>query len=252
VSPELSQLIELQELDVELQKVTDKLSRIPLERDQAESDFRQYAAEFLALQSRHQETLDHRKRLETELATTQEHHEKYSQDKMRVTNEREYKAVLLEIDTATKRITAIEAEILKQMEELEKLDADLKVCAPDVDKKRSEFNLALETLDVEIEADNRQLAELQKRREELAARIPRALFDSYDRMTRLRRGQALAEVRSGICTACRMKVRPKVMSDVRKGDQLITCESCGRILYIRQQSAPAGEIAMSQQGVTER
>src|ERR1041384_4214822 len=104
VSPELSQLIELQELDLEIQRITDRLARIPAERDQTESEFRQYAAEFLDLKSKYEQTLEDRKHLEAELATTQEHHDKYKQDLMRVTNQKQYETALREIDVTKKLI----------------------------------------------------------------------------------------------------------------------------------------------------
>jgi len=61
------------------------------------------------------------------------------------------------------------------------------------------------------------LAEFVEHRKKLAGQMPRALFASYDRMSRLGKGQALAEVRSnGICVACRVRVRPKIFSDVAR------------------------------------
>jgi predicted nucleic acid-binding Zn-ribbon protein len=243
VSPELSQLIELQELDLEIQRVADRLLKIPVERDQIENEFRQYAAEFLALKSKHDSFLEVRKQLEAELATTQQHHDKYKQDLMRVRNEKEYTTALREIDATKKQIGVLETEILKCMEEVERLEAEIEVRAPDVEKKRAEVDLNLGSLVREQEEADRLSTTLNRRRDELSEHLPRSLFASYDRMSRLRRGQALAEVRDGICTACRMKVRPKVFSDVRKGENLVTCESCGRILYYRPVTPQSAEAA---------
>lgn len=238
MSPELSQLIELQELDLEIQRVSGRLSRIPEERESTENEFKQQAAEFLDLTSKHEQTLEDRKQLEIELATTQQNHDKFEQDKTRVRNEKEYTAVLREIDATRKHIGTLETEILKRMEELEKLDAELAARAPDVERMRAEVDLILAALDEERDAANRQLSEFLERRKKLSGKMPRALFASYDRMSRLGRGQALAEVRSnGICLACRVRVRPKIFSDVRKGDQLVTCENCGRILYYHNETS---------------
>jgi predicted nucleic acid-binding Zn-ribbon protein len=248
VSLELSQLIELQELDLEIQRVTDRLSRIPAERDQTENEFNQYAAEFLDLKIRYEQTLEDRKQLESDLTTTQEHHEKYKQDLMRVRNEKEYTTALREIDATRKQIGVFETEILKRMEEIERLETELKEKAPDVERKRGEVDESLTSLDSERKEADRQIVALNERREQLSKHLPRALFATYDRMARLRRGQALAEVRNGICTACRMKVRPKVFSDVRKGDQLITCENCGRILFYRPDPPQSAGAATTQTG----
>jgi predicted nucleic acid-binding Zn-ribbon protein len=245
VSPELSQLIELQELDLEIQRISDRLSRIPEERDRTENDFKQHAAEFLDLKSKHERTLEDRNQLESELATTQQNQEKFERDKTRVQNEKEYTAVLREIDTARKHVGALETDILKRMEDLERLDAELAARAPDVERMRSDIDVNLTALDKEHEEASRQLAKFGERRKKLAGQMPRPLFSTYDRMSRLGRGQALAEIsRSGICVACRVRVRPKIFSDVRKGDQLVTCENCGRILYYRnERSSQSAEAA---------
>jgi len=244
VSPELSQLIEIQELDLEMQRISDRLSRIPEERDRTENEFKQHAAEFLDLKSKHERTLEDRIQLEAELAATQQNHEKFEQDKMRVKNEKEYTAVLREIDVAKKHIGTLETDILRRMEELESLDAELGARAPDVERMRADLDTSLAALDKEQEEANRLLSECGEQRKKLASQMPRNLFASYDRMSRLRRGQALAEVRNdGICLACRVKVRPKVFSDVRRGDQLVTCENCGRILYYRNETSQSAGAA---------
>jgi predicted nucleic acid-binding Zn-ribbon protein len=243
LSPELSQLIELQELDLEIQRVGDRLARIPAERHQIENEFNQYAAEFLEIKSTYERVVEDRKQLESELDTAQQHHDKYKQDLMRVRNEKEYSTALREIDATKKQASALEGEILKRMEEIERLEGALSVGAPDIERKRSEVDITLATLDQEHDQASNSLAGLQQRRNELSGLLPRSLFSTYDRMARTRRGQALAEVREGICTACRMRIRPKVFSDVRRGDELVTCESCGRILYYRPEVSQSAEAA---------
>jgi predicted nucleic acid-binding Zn-ribbon protein len=244
VSPELSQLIEIQELDLEIQRTSDRLLRIPEERERTESEFKQHAAEFLDLKSKHERTLEDRKQLEAELATTQQNHEKFERDKTRVQNEKEYTAVLREIDTARKHISSLETDILKRMEEIETLETELAARAPDVERMRAEVDVVLAAFDKEHQEASRVLAEFGERRKKLASKMPKHLFSNYERLSKLGRGQALAEVRrNGICAACRVRVRPKIFSDVRKGDQLIICENCGRILYYRIETSQSADAA---------
>src|SRR5262249_31623396 len=213
---------------------------------------KKYAAEFLDLKTKHEQLIANRKQLELELATTQEHHDKYKQDLMRVRNEKEYTTALREIDATKKHASALETEILKNMEELEKLEAELKEKTPDIERQRAEVDQNLAALDKEMEDANRQLTKLGEQRAQLSGRLSKQNLSTYERMSRTRRGQALSELRSGICTACRMKVRPKVSSDVRKGDQLITCESCGRILYYRAETAQPAEAGLGHKGSVEK
>ena len=54
----------------------------------------------------------------------------------------------------------------------------------------------------------------------------------FEHVSRARKGHAMAEARDGHCTACHVRLRPQVFNDVRRGDKLVQCESCTRILYV--------------------
>jgi predicted nucleic acid-binding Zn-ribbon protein len=59
-------------------------------------------------------------------------------------------------------------------------------------------------------------------------------------VARIRDGVAVAEARNGACMACFMALRPQVMAEVRRGEEIITCDNCNRILYYApKDSAPA-------------
>jgi predicted nucleic acid-binding Zn-ribbon protein len=247
VRPELSKLLELQELDLEIQRVTDRLASIPAEREQTESKFKEYAAEYLGFKEQYEQVLANRKELETQLAETQITHDKYKQDLMRVRNEKEYVTALREIDAAKKLMGTLETEILKSLETTEKLEADLSVFTPDIERKRAEVDRDLSGMDKEKQEAQGHLDSINERRKSIAVSVPKDLLAMYERVARIRRGQALSEVRDSICTACRMKVRPKVYSDVRRGDELITCDNCSRIFFYRPNTQESAEVALGQQ-----
>ena len=74
----------------------------------------------------------------------------------------------------------------------------------------------------------------------LIATLPARLASIYDRLAqRSRDGIAVAEVVNGSCSACDIHLRPQVQLNVKKGDEIITCENCTRIMYI----APKAEAA---------
>ncbi len=123
------------------------------------------------------------------------------------------------IEEKNGQLTEVEAELESRSEEIGSLDA-----------KRSE---ALTAFDSQLEADKKQLeGELGKRDEVFKTLTPR-LATVYDRLAqRSRDGIAVAAVVNNSCSACFMSLRPQVMVEVKRGDQIITCESCTRILYV--------------------
>jgi len=77
-----------------------------------------------------------------------------------------------------------------------------------------------------------ELETTRRERERLLSELPKAMSSLYNRISaRIRDGIAVAEARNGACTACFMALRPQVMADVRRGNEVITCDNCNRILY---------------------
>lgn len=247
VSPELQQLIALQELDIKIQQLAEKLAAVPIERERIEQDFKNFAAEYHRSQELRDQALERRKSLELELKVTQEKLEKYKQDLMKVRNEKEYGTVLREIDSSRKYVSQLETQILEAIEEAETLEKQLQEMTPDIATKRSEINAQLDAFSEEMEAAAEESKRYTSERHSLAVQVKSSLLKTYDRVAKLRKGVALTEARDYACTACRMSIRPQVFSDVRRGEKIIQCDSCGRILYFQappQPAKPAAELSI--------
>ena len=146
------------------------------------------------------------------------------------TNEH-YKAFQNEIDFIEKEIRKADDRILELMTESEALDGNV---------KKADGALAEEKKSVEAEkkqarertaVDQAQLDVLRAERATAVAGLPRATASTYERVKKKWNGAAVAEVEAGRCTACQLMLRPQYFQEVRKGDQLMTCENCGRFLY---------------------
>jgi predicted nucleic acid-binding Zn-ribbon protein len=78
----------------------------------------------------------------------------------------------------------------------------------------------------------------------LLSTLPKQMSALYNRISaRIRDGIAVAEARNGSCTACFMALRPQVMAEVRRGDEVIICDNCNRILYYVPAEAARGTAA---------
>lgn len=246
MSPELQKLIQLQDIDVRAFDLTDRLEAIPAERRQIEDLFRQEAADYLGIESSLTAAQAGRSRIETDLAEYERQHEKFKADLMRVRNQKEYGTILREIDATKKSISALETEALQYIEKIEELDKKLVEEAPEFARRRAEVDESLATFDTEIAGINAELAELHAAREAIAQEVAPNMLRVYDRIAKNRKGRAMSQVRGeiggkGRCTACNMSLRPQVFSDIRRGDDLIVCDNCTRILFYRpeqEQEAP--------------
>jgi predicted nucleic acid-binding Zn-ribbon protein len=76
------------------------------------------------------------------------------------------------------------------------------------------------------------LADLRARRERSAAEVPPALLARYDAIRRSRAGRAVSRVAGTTCEACRVSINPTTLRHARSAAELVTCDNCGRILYV--------------------
>ncbi len=77
-----------------------------------------------------------------------------------------------------------------------------------------------------------ELAALKQKREAMAAAIDPTLLRTYEKLRRNKKGHALAGVnKDGSCMACRLRVLPQVVAEVKRAATIHTCEQCQRILY---------------------
>jgi predicted nucleic acid-binding Zn-ribbon protein len=118
------------------------------------------------------------------------------------------------------------------METLEKAEAALDERADEIASLNSDREARLKAFDELTQQQSRQLVASRAEREQVFANLPKAVSTMYSRISaRIRDGVAVAEARNRSCTACFMSLRPQVMAEIRRGEEIITCDNCGRILY---------------------
>ena len=229
---ELQQLIALQNLDTTIRKLETEQQAIPQRRAEIEREFDQRAFEIRALESRRDEAKHTRARLENEVVEQRGRAERAERNLMSSKRQEEYTAAIREADAARKQISALETQILEQLEQLEQADAALKERADEITTLNSDREARLKAFDDETGTIGDRLATAHKERDEVFANLPKQMSGLYTRIkTRIRDGVAVAEARNRSCSACFMSLRPQVMAEIRRGEEVITCDNCGRILY---------------------
>jgi predicted nucleic acid-binding Zn-ribbon protein len=228
----LQQLVALQNLDITIRKLEKDLEAIPQRRAEIETEFDPRAFEIRALETRRDEAKHTRARLENEVVEQKGRAERAERNLMSSKKQDEYTAAIREADAARKQISALETQILETMETLEQTEGALKERADEVASLNSDREARLKLFDDETRRQSEQLTAAHAEREKVSAALPKALSSLYSRISaRIRDGVAVAEARNRSCTACFMSLRPQVMAEIRRGEEVITCDNCGRILY---------------------
>jgi uncharacterized protein len=153
----------------------------------------------------------------------------------------------LDLATDTKQVTAFEHEIsfaqsaigkledaeLESMERTDQLEAQKLVADKAVAEAEAKHTQERARAIATIAADKTKLAEVEATRTAHRATVGEDALSTYDRIAKSK-GTAVAEVLNQKCMACQMMVRPQRWNDLRDrdhDDEMMTCESCGRLLY---------------------
>lgn len=249
---ELQQLVALQTLDTRIRTLEKDLEAIPERRAEIEREFDQRAFEIRALETRQDEAKHTRARLENDVVEQKGRAERAERNLMSSKKQDEYTAAIREADAARKLISALETQILEQLENLEQAEAALKERADEIATLNSDREARLKAFDAETSTQAEELRAARASRDQLFSSLPKSLSGLYGRIsTRIRDGVAVAEARNNSCSACFMALRPQMMAEVRRGVEVITCDNCSRILYYAStESTPANSNAAQPNVVT--
>ncbi|MEM7582627.1 MAG: hypothetical protein AAF560_04550 [Acidobacteriota bacterium] len=181
-----------------------------------------------------------RREAEAALADAQEKQKRYQEQLGQVSTQREYGALLKEIDTTKNQISTNEQAALAATERKEQADSqlvELNEAFRDLDER---YTAELAKWESEKPAVADSVKQLTQRSEELRAAVPRNVLTLFDRIFERSGGEALARVRKMKvargnpmfhCEACSYNVRPQVVVEIRDQASLNQCDSCKRILY---------------------
>ena len=229
--PEIENLITLQKLDLQIRALDARLAQIPVQVEELEKEIATEKANLQTAETRVSESQKQRRALEGELEQLEAASGKYKSQLMQVKTNDEYKAMQRQIDNVQEEIGQKEEQILLIMEEAEGLQDNVKTRQKELEEGQKKVGVMEADLEAEASRLRTELGEQNRQREELLQSIDPDLLGQYQRVAGARSGIAMAEAKDEHCQVCHVRLRPQVYSEIRIGDQVLRCDSCGRILY---------------------
>jgi predicted nucleic acid-binding Zn-ribbon protein len=231
MSPELQQLIDLQALELALERVRQRIGELPAAQQALDTRIAERTAGLAGVKERMAVSHARRREIEKELAAVQGRLSKFKGQLTEVKTNKEYQAMQKEMATAETEIRAHEDRLLEQMEEAETHAAELKAAEGALKTEQADGAREQKALGAERGALDAELERTSVARRDLVAKIPSQAMALFERIAHGRRGLAVAEAKDGLCTACHVRLRPQIFNEVRRNDGLHQCDSCTRILY---------------------
>ncbi|HEY7404662.1 MAG TPA: C4-type zinc ribbon domain-containing protein [Candidatus Angelobacter sp.] len=230
MNTDLERLIELEKVDREVARLTDEIAALPKRVAAIEAKLAEHKAAVEKAKTQIKNNEASRRQLDADIKGFQEKIAKYRSQSSSVKTNDEYRALMHEVEFSERQISACEDKILELMISLENdekslkvAEAELKTESADVEKEKAEAR-------VRTAEDEKLVAGLQGKRSELRTGVNDSALAHYDRVMRQRKS-AISEARDHKCLACFVMIRPQTWQDIRSNEQIVTCSSCGRILY---------------------
>jgi predicted nucleic acid-binding Zn-ribbon protein len=225
-------LVELQGYDSKIATLDAEAARLPKQIEAIQASLAEAKKTVDAFKAKIDQT---RKELRLKEKDLEVHAAKRAKEEARlyeVKTNKEYSAVLLEIEEIKQIKAKTEEEILGLMEMQERLAVDVKEAEARLKTREEQARQDEGVVRAKLAKVEQELVVLRAERSPRARALPAPLLASYDRIMKARAGTAVASVTpSAICGGCRMSIRPQALLELRNAEGLMTCESCGRYLY---------------------
>jgi len=232
VDAQLKTLIDLQGVDTRIAALEAEAARLPREIASIHATLQGMKQEVDAGKTRLDAAKKDQRAREKDLEVVQAKRSKTEGRLYEVKTNKEYSAVLAEIEDIKQEKGRVEEEILVLMESQERLAADIKDAESRFKIREAQGKQEEAAFQEKLREVESELALVRAERAELARQLPPAVLADYDKLLKARGGLALAQVvKPNLCGGCRMTVTPQRLQELRAQSALLPCESCGRYLY---------------------
>ena len=236
VNPDLRNLIALQDLELNIARLQKQSSEIPGKSQNLENELARIRTEYEKEVAQSKDLANQRRTFEGEVEMLQSKLSRFKDQLMTVKTNKEYTAMLHEIQMAEDQIRSEEDKILDIMEKTEDLDQVLKGAEQEMLKKSAEIQEDIRTTTESAPQLESELVRLQEEKKVVEATIDRDLLARYRRIAKACKGIALAEARDELCSACHVRIRPQMYAELLRTENIYSCDSCSRILFHRDNS----------------
>jgi predicted nucleic acid-binding Zn-ribbon protein len=228
----IDRLKALHAVDLDIVEIERQLRHVPahLEEQKAAVDRARSALD--ETKKRIVEATSRADRKELDIRTREGEIEKLEIARNAVKTNAEYERLGLQIESIRADISRLEEEALDLITKVDELKAERKGIEGVLEREEAEHASIAAEVEKESEGLRSRLEKLKSKRSEVIEAVPPDALSKYDRILHSNRGVAMAPVRNQVCQGCHMSVTTHDLTRIMKGNDLVLCRTCSRILYL--------------------
>jgi predicted nucleic acid-binding Zn-ribbon protein len=228
---QMARLIELEKMESAAGRIQAKKKDLPIRMKILEEEFKSFSS--VADTEREQlESLRKRRReKDVQLLAGQEALKRTRERLFDVKTNKEYHAMLKEIEAFEAKNSRMEDEMISLLDELDRLETALKTGEGELESHRLRYEEEKAMLEAELNSLAGELNVCVRKSSELKKEIPAEILRKYEQIKSAGRGIAVVAVWREVCDGCHMSIPPQLYNELQKTVLLTTCPNCNRIIY---------------------
>ncbi|MBW1928944.1 MAG: hypothetical protein JRH08_18565 [Deltaproteobacteria bacterium] len=227
----LKLLIQLQDCDNRITDTRRKRDDCPLRIAKLEKELEAFQATVQEDQERLEALKKERREVERDIDDAETKKRKSQAKLSSVSSNKEYRAALKEIDELDRTRILLEDKALELMEQIETLEEKLKASKKELEGLKEKIAKDKKAIEEEMKTLEQKLTSLAQERDQLCRQIEPPLLSRYDLLRERKGGLAISPVTSGVCQTCHMGIPPQKFNELIRGEELMSCPNCQRIIY---------------------
>lgn len=224
-------LIDLQDVMSQAKRLEDEKRKIPLEVEDLKSLFEEREAAFLAADQEFEELRKQRREKEREIEEERDKVEKAKSKLMSIKTNKEYYAMLKEIEGTRRTNTAREDELLSLLSKYEESEKRLAERKAELDEVTGKYRERMTEVEARMGSFDEDIGKILDRKRQVASMLDASLVRRFEVIFERREGLAIIAARNYSCTGCHMNISPQLFNMLQREDKILTCPNCNRILY---------------------
>jgi predicted nucleic acid-binding Zn-ribbon protein len=227
----LETLLELQDAEIEIERLNSVLESVPeklaaLDAEQASlrEAYEKEAEDMAVLKKNYRD-------MESDVQTNMDRISKSHEKLTAVKTNKEYQAILKEIDEFKEKNSGIEDEMILCLEQMESAETELAEKGDHLKQMQAQIEAEKNTIQREADEERNRLESARKLEAQLSDNVDADLKAEYDRTKKIVKIRALVPVVDATCQGCHMNIPPQMFIDLQRGGQLKFCPHCDRIIY---------------------
>jgi predicted nucleic acid-binding Zn-ribbon protein len=241
----MKRLIELQACDTRIAELRRRIEEDPSRVQALEEMLKRAEAAAQAGLTQVDETKKERRTVERQIDERENQIQKSNVKLSNIKSNKEYQAALKEIDALRHEKTALEDKAIELMEKIEALERQGSEAGKELDSVRETTTAEKNRIQGETKAMVEEVDRLEKERQTLCGFIEASILKRYDFLRDRKGGVGISPVIKGICQTCHIGIPPQQFNLLLRGEELMNCPNCTRIIYWGENKAYSGETTES-------